>query len=74
MIDPETAAVLAQFHEITTRVILPAKAKGAAFAAQAAAQFMKLQSSNAEPVVRAQPLRDCGVAAVCRSNNAHLPV
>jgi len=47
-IPEDVAAVLAKLHDITNRVILPAKEKGAAHALQCARAFMDAQSRVAE--------------------------
>ena len=43
-IDAGTLATIAVFHEITTRVIQPARAKGPEYLMQAVSDFMKRQS------------------------------
>ncbi len=72
-IPDDAAAACAMFHDITNRVIMPAKEKGVAHAMAAAARFIDLQSRNVPSAGTQQALHH-RVAFVCGDNCLHVPL
>lgn len=71
--EQDVAAVVAMIHDITNRVILPAKEKGAAFAAERAQAFLAAQS-RANEANRGSEICNHSVPALCDVHDIQLPM
>lgn len=70
-ISPEVKNILAKIHDITNRVIRPAKERGPAHAIHVAQAFMAVYNRNESG---AKPLPNNGVSSLRGSNNSDMPV
>ncbi len=72
-VSKEVLEQVGKFHDITSRVIVPAKVKGIAHAMEAAQAFLRAQS-RANERHRGQPLRNNSVLVVCNRCDPALPL